>query len=215
MIPFDLDAPPSGYWRSAAGLVLERAVELRAVAGSGEWTYRAHGELKVAPLDLFTTGLGLAAIQVVLPGADGQGWRFLVPSDHAGAVLDMQVVQLTMGSPRPPSIEVDNLAYMLRAMVYHCHALVREYRNVIAAQVRSDPSLAFFSTDFYSSWEEAPYFEFEALVTAAIRTFDTARFLLSGFFLGNGKVPACLLPRIHREAPRASHASNESGTRHQ
>jgi len=70
------------------------------------------------------------------------------------------------------------------------------YVEVVAAVTRHLPV---FSEDFVFSGQVEPYFEFEALVTAAVRTFDTLRFPLWKAFGGCGSTPnsfARVLDRI-------------------
>ena len=178
-IPAPLDQASSSLWDYAASLVVERGIELKR---SGDtWQYWSKGDMKSAPLDYFTRKLGLSVVRMTIKTTDGLDCHFTPAATQHRPVLEMQVQSLQQAV-----ISVDlqyrrdvlHMSYIAEATTYHCRQLIAQYRAALNLATLGGSNLNPFSDDFALSGAVTPYFELEALVTAAVRSFDTARFAI-------------------------------------
>jgi hypothetical protein len=89
-----------------------------------------------------------------------------------------------------PMIHQFNLNYIIGAVVYHCKRLAERYSE-ICSTFSQGPTGSHHRIDraIFSGQFEA-YYEFEALITAATRAYDTTRHVLWRAFGGRGSVPS-------------------------
>jgi len=120
----------------------------------------------------------------VLLGIENQEYThtFLVPS-NAGLVFEMALQQLQTRFLSSALLSQYgrlglNQWYITGAVVYHCRQLVELYPRTIAHSFESTGARQIDSDRIVLSNQIEPYFEFEALVTAVVRVFETARYLV-------------------------------------
>jgi hypothetical protein len=177
LIPIDLSAPGQSLIDLADGLVFERGIEIRrARAKEDRWTYRGNAERREETLAFFQSELQLLPLALIMRTTIGGSMRFLIPS-HGGPVLELQAQVIDRLDVGQALQSILNLRYITGALLYHCHGLVREYGRTIE-QATEHP----VSEDFVFQDAVEPYFEFEALVTTAVRVFETTRYLLWSAF---------------------------------
>jgi len=171
----------------AKALVLEYGIRLMKV-GPDRWEYLAKGSTPTTSLSELTGRLGLKAVKVTIGGAT-YDHDFLLPTAGNRPVLEMQIQDLSDSVGRVDIAvrqHIMNLAYIAEATTYHCNQLVERYLDALDIVTRDRKSL---SEDFISSGPVAHYFEFEALVTAVVRAYDTARFPLWRAYGTGGYTP--------------------------
>lgn len=99
--------------------------------------------------------------------------------------LDVKCSSLMTGSHfTPGSIQRrHNLAYVASSVVYHCKRLADAYSGIALDMVRMSSIPGHVDASFVSySYQLEPYFELDALLTAARRAYDTSRYILWGAF---------------------------------
>jgi hypothetical protein len=118
---------------------------------------------------------------------------FLAPVTPGQPVLELQVQQLAhdllISVETRFVAHVRNLAYIAEATTYHCSQLAAQYLTVLDTVTEGGRNLELFSEDFIFSGATSPYFEFDALITAAVRAYDTARFPLWAAYGHRGSPP--------------------------
>jgi hypothetical protein len=98
-----------------------------------------------------------------------------------------------------PLWKIFDLAYLLRAVEYHCVQLCRHYSAICEVFARIPIPEATEGDVAIFGGRPEPYYEFDALVTSVRRGYDACRYLLWEYFgPGQGSVPSSfkkVLPR--------------------
>jgi hypothetical protein len=119
--------------------------------------------------------------------------HFLFPTKLGYPALEMQiqVIEQELLRSIDPSYaqQVMNVAYIAGAVTYHCNQLVTQYEAILNSVTDNGSRLDLFSDDFVYSRFVSPYYEFEALVTAVVRAYNTIRFPLWSAFGTSGTAP--------------------------
>jgi hypothetical protein len=172
---------------------LERGVMLTRV-GVDEWQYWSGGSPSAGTLTATLALLGLRVIRTRLRINPSYIGEFVVPLTPGAPMLEYQVQQLgqyqVMTVDPRFATQVLHVAYINEATVHHCSRLVSEYVDVLKRVTRNGKDLTLVSKDFIYSGAVSPYFEFDALITAAVRAYDTLRFPLWTAFGPRGSVPS-------------------------
>lgn len=97
-----------------------------------------------------------------------------------------------------------NLAYVVGAVCYHCEQLAKTYSEICYTFSRSFHSLIHKSDYATFQHQPEPYYELEALITTAIRSYNTMRYIIWNAFGPDDKqsvpsnfektLPLCKLP---------------------
>jgi hypothetical protein len=149
----------------------------------------------------------LSPLQIVLVTerrSRGGELTHLLRSD-GNTIFGVSLSDLTNRSLPGDSIDpVHNLAYLVGAVSYHCQRMAQLYVQITStfaklAQIPGQPctgDIAMFG------FQPEPYFEFEALVSAARRSFDSLRVLLwRRFGVNSGSMPRSLQKLLEVELP--------------
>jgi hypothetical protein len=122
----------------------------------------------------------------------GDEFTMLLPAKEK-RILDVELSQLIQVAITSdiPSLHHFNLTYIIGAVIYHCKRLAEVYSEIcrnfasfpIPEENKSDRQIL--------GNQPEPYYELDALITAAIRSYDTARYIIWYFFgLSKGDTPA-------------------------
>jgi hypothetical protein len=175
-------------WEMADRVVFERGVSLRRVDGI-EWCCEAAvHRLSLSPADI-NVQYGLRPIIANLKSpCDGT----LVFPPFAGRLLNVQVSLLheLIAKNAANYFQITrSLMFLLDALIYHSERLALHYVDTVADHIR-------FPHHSERDWAMAAgneaFFEFDALVTAAIRALDSTRNLIWRAYGQNGSVPSSL-----------------------
>jgi hypothetical protein len=202
--------------------VFERGIEVRIlpsgwVVSSAESSFKPFDSLERAssflrpyrPV-LFTETREKAPDQTYLLRLDGRQ-RFL-----ASLAFD------TRHFPAGEIFMARHLAYLLIAMGYHCRALAEHYARISTAFAQITQIPGYSSTDGpgHFSFHPEPFFEFEALIGAARRSLDAARYpLWRKFSPHKGSTPRSLQALLANRSsdpqrPSRSSAAHLGSVRH-
>lgn len=159
---------------------------------------------------------GLRPVVITEEIVKGTRIDFLVPKHVQARLLDIEVSELLQFRLDEPEDlhQIFNLNYITGAVVYHCKRLAYAYSDICTRHAEF-PRHAGMQADkvLYGSQQE-PYYEFDALVTAARRAYDTTRFMLWKYFgPGKGSVPASFrkcLPLCSRLPETLKHRLSKS-----
>ena len=160
--------------------MLERGVPLHK-GDTGEWHFsNSHLSIGMASPAVAMTELKLRPVVASLL------WKpkrvdSLLPAT-GGRLLDIYPTELMKTASR-------SLIYMMQSSLYHCLALARWYSDectrhglwLLSFPAKIDKQV-FVPSD--------PYYEFEALVTAIVRGYDTLRYALWKKWGGGGSIPS-------------------------
>ncbi len=112
--------------------------------------------------------------------ADGTIRSLLLPINLADDLLGIQTTGLTQGvfqSGAPVIMQALNIQNVVGAVCHHCEALAEHYSRICSEFARLPFSLNGEDRATFS-YQHEPYYEFEALITAAHRAYNATRFLL-------------------------------------
>ena len=133
----------------------------------------------------------------------GKKIDLLMPKHITGRLLDIDVSEFMQSDlmKAKDHLKVMNIGYTTGAVIYHCKRLTHSYRKICDDFVGNKiPLINQQEKQIFSSQEE-PYYEFDALITAARRAYDITRYILWKYFgPKNGSVPASFkkcLPLCH------------------
>jgi len=105
------------------------------------------------------------------------------------APFGLEITDVTQKVPKISSVffKGHNLIYLLEAVQYHCMQLARHYSRICKrfSEIPGDESNDCDSALFSGAPE--PYFEFDSLVTAVRRAYDSCRYLLWQYFGAAGE----------------------------
>jgi hypothetical protein len=153
-----------------------------------------------------TSGLRLRPILITEILTNRRERTFLLDAT-AKDLIALRISTFTgLGSTGSEIFHFHHLSYLLGAVAYHCERLAQLYAEICHEFVRvrfPDTSETNFVTFEY---QPDPYYEFDALVTAARRTYDYSRYLLwQAFGDGSSSVPrslAATLPCCNHMPPQ-------------
>ncbi len=172
-------------------VVFERGVALTKLA-DGSWQCdSAQGDIRFSALSCVATRLKLRPIVAI--GATGtplEPLTALLPA-RSGRLLNVQVSELEQDISRINAgrdwLRARSQLYTLRAVLYSLKQLAmwyadtcREFKESMANHITGDRCT--FAPD-------EPYFEFEALVTNAIRSYDALRYPIWRAYGSGGSTP--------------------------
>jgi hypothetical protein len=122
---------------------------------------------------------------------DGRNYDLLL--SHDGRPLGVQASRLgsfNVPGNLPLFLKISALAYDLNAVVYHCKQLASAYADVTSdyARIRSIPGYPEDGGDFASfGGQPVPYYELDALLSAARRVYDKTGHVAWQAFGGGGR----------------------------
>ncbi|MEA3327548.1 MAG: hypothetical protein U9R53_09640 [Chloroflexota bacterium] len=137
---------------------------------------------------------------------------YLLPIDNEKGTLESQLSQLIPDSLENSDLlfSLFNIQYIIGATIYHCKRLAETYRQIcykfvnLPIQVRKESNLTNFGRN------PEPYYEFDALITAARRAYDSTRYILWRVFgPGRGSVPSS----FPKTLPRCNNTPSSLATR--
>lgn len=82
-----------------------------------------------------------------------------------------------------------NQNYVIGAALYHCKLMADLYCQVSASSA-SFPGGALTDKEHLSSSHPQPYYEFDAWLSAALRVYDTSRYIIWDVYRGTGSIPS-------------------------
>ncbi|WP_447599473.1 hypothetical protein [Nitrospira sp. Nam80] len=137
---------------------------------------------------------GIRPIVAILGGIGEYERAMLLPFQEETQSLDIQKSNFEQSALTKGVFffsQTFNISYLIGAVIYHCKELAFTYNDISSGAydfpLPGDPS----SNEFIFSGHPEPYYEFEALITAARRTYDSTRFILWNTFMGGqGSVPS-------------------------
>jgi len=115
----------------------------------------------------------------------------LLPST-CGGIVDARISQLfeiALGKHVRP-MRALNLSYLLGALRYHCKSLAERYSEICRNFAQHRAFEKRDSDNVILGMQEEPYYEFEALLTAALRTYDATRYIIWPTFGLGGSTPS-------------------------
>jgi hypothetical protein len=92
--------------------------------------------------------------------------------------------------------KIINIAYLLRATEYHCIQMALLYTEACSKMSKTSVIPGFVLNEIgqremiFTNGGAEIYYEFDALITAVRRTYDSCRYLLWQFFGTNGSIPS-------------------------
>jgi len=137
---------------------------------------------------------------------------YLLPINLGTGILEMDLSQITSNRWENDAMlhSVFNVHYIVGATIYHCKRLAKIYSQIcntfanLPIQVKSDSDKMTFG-----NFPE-PYYEFDALITAARRAYDSTRYILWRVFCpGSGSVPSS----FKRTLPQCKNLPSSLATR--
>lgn len=185
------------------GLVLRRAGDTWQVANTESDDPASIGE----PAAIFAR-YGVRPVLVTDRFDSGDEHTFLLATQKP-AVFGLHITDIQQTILRTAGMfpRADSVLYMLGALEYHCSQLCEEYA-ITCAWFSRFPSASDHTDRAIFGGRAECYYEFEALVTALRRTYDSLRFLLWHFFgPGKGDLPVAfyrVLPHCTRLPPTLS-----------
>lgn len=118
-----------------------------------------------------------------------ESYSTVLPATY-GRLLNVELSELQqlVYSQRPPEWfrPTQSLFYLLSSVLYHTMQLAHCYETLITYQKKLN---LLKQAHKWVIRPEVPYFEFDALVTATIRAFDSTRYSLWKAYGGKGSVP--------------------------
>lgn len=180
-------------------IIYEKGVEIRRQS-DGHWCYHsAHGEYsplkKISPTDIRALGIRPIVLEAVadsrhgtallLPSEEGiddilmsEGPAFFtLPPDHW---FDMQINDLfhKMIEVEIKITTAEKVAYTLRSVSHHCQRLAEDYSRINEDFTAIRPFSEGEADKMLFSANYSPWFEFDALVTAVRRAYDSTKDIL-------------------------------------
>lgn len=175
-------------------VIFEKGVEIKQ-EDDGLWYFQSSPEkISVASPKEVSKKYGLRPILMKCHGYSGEDVGRLLPLKGT-EVLGFQLSKLHQAaSPKKSHIFFGtlNLSYVVESVHYHCRRLCEVYSNICRLFVESTVKIIEEDVDAIGlGGELEPYFEFEALVTSALRAYNTTRYIIwTAFGPGKGSVPA-------------------------
>ncbi len=197
-ISADLSLPPEKWWHHASRVIMERGVELRrmlsdtlpyeAYRATDEWEIIGKSGPEIVSYQQIREELRLSPILMGIMPVIGEE-HFLLAPDKGGPILDILLQELRKGSFKlGDKTQLGlSLSYISEATLYHARQLALSCTSLAHTGAENSPHE---SEDFILSGAVEPYFEFEALVTAAVRSFETSRYLFWNLYGTNNSAPS-------------------------
>jgi len=161
--------------------VYERGIELRL--DSGRWTISSAPSATRATFSSLQAAAAVSPLRPILVTDKrdcGENLTLLLRCDGVKYfdihVSDLVNRRLTAQLLYP----VYHLAYLLGAISYHCQKLAEWYAQIAFrfCEIRQTPGLRDAGDVGIFSYQTEPYYEFDSLVGAARRSYDSARYVL-------------------------------------
>lgn len=174
-------------------IIFEKGIEI-SHGEDGVWFYKSSPtKQSVANRAEVSKKYGVRPIllSIRIPPGDERKILWLFPTE-GNKVLELEqtdLQQMAIDKDIPPIFQF-NLNYIVGTVVYHCKRLAEIYSDICRTFIQG-PTYALHKIDraIFSGQFEA-YYEFEALITAATRAYDTTRHVLWRAFGGRGSVPS-------------------------
>ena len=142
------------------------------------------------PLSVLTKTNGLSPVLVELEHPSPEALVLLLPNAE-GRMLDIEVKMHELLPQHAPDSnrlsELFSVVYTASAAVYHCKRMAEAYAQIVrrfADRPPTDSKRVIFSNN------PEPFFEFDALIAAAMRTLDALRRPLWRMYGNPGSLPA-------------------------
>lgn len=171
-------------------VVFEKGLEIRRI--DGRWLLQsAMHEMEFASPTEVSERFGTKPLLLTRHNSSS-GERTLLLSEK-GELLGLDISELqSVATTKGVSVvfQTLNLAYLLGALYYHCQQLVDRYAEICDqfTRIARIPGAGLNSIATFGGQME-PYYEFEALITAALRSYDAMRYVLWNAFSGGYGVP--------------------------
>jgi len=106
--------------------------------------------------------------------------HLLSPNDGTPLVITIFAFDDRPLASESDFFDLHRLAYLLAAVIYHCHTLAEHYARIgtAFAEMTRLPGYSGSAGPVHFSSHPEPYIEFEAFIGAARRSLDTTRYLL-------------------------------------
>lgn len=191
--------------RNPIQIIYERGLEIR-LESDGLWYFQSvRGQKVTADPSTIENIYGVHPIVTtvhVLSDVEGADYKdtFLVLPD--GSLYELRLTDIHnelygVGATYSERLieQINNVIYTVEALSYHCRRLAecysgicRDYADHVLSRLPDGSEL---EASGYGGYDEKPHYEFDALVTAARRSYDVMRYLLWNYFgSGGGSVPA-------------------------
>ena len=173
--------------------IFEKGVEITK-DDNGLWYFQSSsGKLSVASLIEVNRKYKLRLILAKHRGDSHRDIELLVPLKRGEKWLEVQLSQLAQTASRKGSqvlFGTLNLTYVVESVCYHCKCLCKVYSNICRLFAESMAKLVKGHDTIDFGGQSEPYFEFEALITSALRAYNAARYIIwTAFGPGKGSVP--------------------------
>ena len=176
-----------------ARLIFEEGVEL--VAAVGGWrTVGSTEQLTFPSRHAIEAALAPRRTVLVVDGRQDGSSLSLLLNRTTKEYYPLAVSSLTSGPlAAEHAFDILNIAYVLGAVGYHCTRLAELYAGVVNQFARMTRISGFGNETAASFGHQAgPYYEFDALLGAARRCYDSTRYLLWKKFGSKGTMPSSL-----------------------
>lgn len=157
-------------------IIFEKGVEVHRDKSGWLSTSNCHEPVMCEPSQIFAN-YHLRPIVLTVNLTPSISHCFLAPASE-GRLLEIEMSELTQVAPfKNHSFVMANLdlSYTVGAVIYHCHRLAQAYVNVCQKFSKSPIPETQISSPCVFSDQPEPYYELEALITAARRFYTTAR----------------------------------------
>jgi hypothetical protein len=174
--------------------IFERGITIH-LQDDGRWYFRASekgsAHKEINPNDV-AEAYKLLPVLITFELVEGTNVDFLLPKHIRSQLIDIGVSELSQSYSLESGDlgKVLNLGYITGAVIYHCKNLASIYSDICLRFSQMAGDHVDGRRVIFSNQPEA-YYEFDALITAARRSYDTTRYILWKYFgPGVGSVPA-------------------------
>ena len=162
-------------------VVFEKGLELRRTQ-DGAWFFQSvRGEKSGTVPAAVTSKYGVRPVLVTERLPSGSELTFLLAT-KGKQILEREYHELISIADAKDDIPVlfftFNLSYVAGAVCYHCKRLAETYSEICHAFAHLPFSGEHESDRATFGYQPEPYYEFDALITAAFRLYDTARYII-------------------------------------
>ncbi len=178
-------------WANADRVFFEHGVALRRVEAS-EWRCEAAVHYLSLPPTEFGRRYGLRPITAIMSMGAAPSYSLVFPA-RTGKALDVQLSelqQLTYAKKHSDYFRTTrSLIFLLYAVIYHTKRLAVHYADAIEHSIQFPHHT---DADRVTTHSYEAFFEFDAMVTAAIRAIDSTRYALWQAYGEKCSVPSSL-----------------------
>jgi hypothetical protein len=169
-------------------IVFEKGVELHCIKDIWFIQSTTGKQSSVSPQEI-TKKYGIRPVLETLRISPGIERTSLLPAKRIGRLSEELSEIQTISLQDMSFLHVQNLGYIMGALYYHCEKLVEIYTKIWYSGTHSTPPIS-VGEHYTLAYEPEPFYEFDALITVARRSYNTiGHFIWNAFNPKKGNVP--------------------------